>query len=134
VGQPIHFTFTETNTGNQPALVGVQPTDFTVANSSGSLWQSDPKVYGTPDTPEELQPGQSIIQTATWDGTTTYQVPSITGSSSMTYSVNQWGTFLVSNLNSPAGTTATFQIDDPIAIQLTTDQSSYQMGQPVKVT
>ena len=31
VGQPIQMTFTETNTGSQPVIVQVDPTDFTVS-------------------------------------------------------------------------------------------------------
>ena len=68
VGQPIQIAYTETNSGSQPVSVNVNPASFTIANdgNSGPLWQS-PKGVGT-STTETLAPGQSITQTATWNG------------------------------------------------------------------
>ena len=73
-----------------------------------------------------LQPGQSVSQTATWDGTiteTAYQQGTNTNDA-----VNQFGTFQVSNPNAPQEDTATFQITDPLQGALTTNQTTYQIG------
>ena len=59
--------------------------------------------------------------------------PSI-GSSPQSSQINAFGTFVVSNPNAPAGLTATFQITDPIVSTVTTDQSVYQLGEPVQMT
>ena len=128
VGQTIGLAFTETNTSTQPMTVSVAPTDFTVSQGGYTIWQSDPDNQNQPPTSETLQPGQTLTQTATWDGTAPYSP--LEGAEA----TNNWGTFVVSDPNAPQGLTATFQITDPIATNLTTDQSVYQMGQPVQVT
>ena len=133
VGQPIEMTFTETNTGNQPLTVEVSPTDFSVSQNNAVIWQSDPANAGQPPTSETLLPGQSVSQTASWDGTEPYAFPSI-GDSPQNSQVNAFGTFVVSNPNAPQGLTATFQITDPIVSTVTTDQSIYQLGEPVQLT
>jgi uncharacterized repeat protein (TIGR01451 family) len=133
VGQTIQFTFTETNTGDQPVTVAVSPTDFTVSRGPTAIWQSDPGDAGQSPSSVTLQPGQSISQTASWDGTIPYTLGSPTGSG-QTWMLNEWGSFTVSNPNAPQGDTATFQITDPITATLTTDMPVYQMGQPVQVT
>ncbi len=135
VGQPIQISFTETNTGDQPATVSLSPTDFSVSEQStlwnGLIWQSNPENAGQAPTSVTLQPGQSVSQTATWDGTvpaSTYQQ-----SASSLASVNQFGTFSVSNPNALQGETATFQITNPLQGSLTTNQATY-LGQPVQLT
>ena len=129
VGQTIQLTFTETNTSTQPVMVAVAPTDFTVSQGAYAIWQSDPNNENQPPTSETLQPGQSLTQSASWDGTTPNLFDDAPASP-----INYWGTFVVSNPNAPQGLTASFQITDPISISLTPDQSVYQMGQPVQVT
>jgi hypothetical protein len=131
VGQPIHITFTETNTGDQPVTVSVSPTDFTVSRNGGTVWQSDPENGGQPPTSVTLQPQQSVSQTATWDGTIPW--PSLTGSGT-TSAVNEFGAYQVTNPNAPQGDTAAFQITNPLQGALTTDQATYQVGQPVQLT
>jgi hypothetical protein len=133
VGQPIQITFTETNAGDEPVSVEVHPTDFTIVDSSGFIWQSNPSAAGQPTNPVALQPGQSVIQTATWDGTTPYTLAAPDGNSP-TSQINRWGTFFVSNPNAPQADVATFQIADPFRITLMTDQPVYQVGQPVTMT
>jgi hypothetical protein len=133
VGQTIQITFTETNTGDQPVSVDVSSTDFTISRGGNAIWQSDADNSGQPPTSVTLKPGQSLSQSASWDGTTPYSLPN-PGDPLQTWSLNQWGTFTVSNPNAPQGDVATFQITDPISISLTTDMPVYQMGQPVQVT
>jgi hypothetical protein len=135
-GQPIQIAFTETNTGTQPVTVSVSPTDFTVSEQSptfnGPVWESNPGNDGQPPTSMTLQPGQSVTQTATWDGTvkrTDFQNGTTT-----TYAINQFGTFTVSNPNAPQGDATTFQITNPLQGALTTSQAIYQLGQTVQVT
>lgn len=135
-GQPIQITFTETNTGSQPVTVSLSPTDFTVSEQSpvfdGPVWESNPENDGKPPTSVTLQPGQSVSQSAAWDGTVTR--PAIQQGTTTSYAVNQFGTFTVSNPNAPQGDTPTFQITDPLQGTLTTSQAVYQLGQPVQVT
>ena len=73
-----------------------------------------------------------MTQTATWDGTVV-ETTDVQGTPT-TYAVNQWGTFQVSNPNAPQGDTATFQIANPLEGSFTTDQSTYQLGQPIRMT
>jgi hypothetical protein len=126
VGEPIQMTFTETNTGDQPVTVNVGPGDFIVTSQGAfsSTWESNPGDQGQPVT-VTLQPGQSYAQTATWDGTMTY---------TSGQRIAQWGTFTLSDLDAPQGLTATFQITDPLSYSLTTDQSVYQVGEPIQIT
>ncbi len=132
VGQTIQLTFTETNISNQPVTVEVSPTDFEVSQNNNGLWQSGPGDGSQPPVQETLQPGQSVQQTATWDGTT--PDPFNGPINSMTPQMNNFGTFSVSNPNGPQGLSATFQIPNPIANTVTTDKPVYQLGQPVEVT
>ena len=133
VGQSIRIEFTETNTSDQPVTVEVMPTDFTISQRGFSIWQSNPGNANQPPTAETLQPGQSVTQTAAWDGTTPY-TPGGQSSNPVTYSLNNWGSFVIWNPNAPQGLTATFQISDPISNSVTTDQSVYQISQPVQMT
>ena len=128
VGQPIVMTFTETNIGDQPTTVEVSPTDFVIPGTYNGLpiWQSDPANQGAPPTAETLQPGQSLTQSATWDG-------SLADSSTNTISY-PYGCFNVTNPNAPQGMTASFQIASPYKETVTTDQLTYQPGQPIQFT
>ncbi len=137
-GQPIQIAFTETNTGAQPVTVSLSPTDFTVSEQHllgyGPVWESNPENDGQPPTLVTLQPGQSVSQTATWDGTvmqTAFQQSTGTNTS---LTVNQFGSFTVSNPNAPSGDTATFQITTPLQGTLTSSQAIYQLGQPIQLT
>jgi hypothetical protein len=136
VGQPIQIAFTETNTGTQPVTVSLSPTDFTVSQPTPeydyTVWESNPENEGQPPTSVTLQPGQSVSQNATWDGTVTE--PAIVPGTVTSYAVNQFGTFTVSNPNAPNGDTATFQITNPLQGALTSSQAIYQLGQPVQLT
>jgi hypothetical protein len=127
-GQTIQITFIETNTSNIPVTVEVSPTDFTVSQNGNAIWQSNPGNESQPPSAETLKPGQSVTQTATWNGTIT------SGGGLATYQINQFGTFSVTNPNGPQGLNASFQISDPITNSLTTNHSVYQLGEPVEVT
>lgn len=134
-GQPIKLVFTETNEGNEPVTVLVSPTDFAVSENGAIIWHSASGENPPPPESKTLEPGESIIQTATWDGT----VPFETGSSGAlgrvsSLRINQFGSFTVSNPNGPPSLTASFQITDPVIASLTTDQSKYQLGEAVKAT
>jgi hypothetical protein len=129
VGQPIDMTFTETNTSDQPVTVEVSPTDFTISENDTAIWQSDSSNATQPPTAETLLPGQSVLQTASWDGTVPSLAVAPAGSP-----MNVFGTFIVSNPNAPQGLNATFQITNPIVSKLTTDKSVYQLGEPIQIT
>jgi len=122
-GAPIAMTFTETNMTSQPVSVTVDPTDFTVSANGSVVWQSNPDNSALPGTPETLQPGQSVTQTATWDGTQSFEGTNI----------DLWGSYVVSNPNAP-GLTAAFQINDPLVSSISTNRPVYQTGQPVEIT
>ena len=131
VGQPIQVTFSETNSGTQAVSVQVIPTDFTVSVDGKSIWQSNPGNASQLPTTETLQPGQTVSQTATWNGKTSY---SALPNSSAISQINNFGTFSVSNPNGPQGTSATFQITSPISSSLTTNKQIYQLGEPIQAT
>ena len=132
VGQTVQFTFREINTGNQPVTVQVAPVDFTVSQDGRSIWESDPGNASQPPTTETLLPGQSVVQTAAWDGRTSYSLGATSGPA--TWQINNFGTFSVSNLNGPPGTGAAFRITNPITSGLTTDKQVYQPGEPIQAT
>jgi hypothetical protein len=137
-GQPIQIAFTETNTGNQPVTVSLSPTDFTVSEQYSDeyspVWESNPENDGQPPTSVTLQAGQSVSQSATWNGTIMQTAFQLQQGANTTLAVNQFGTFTVSNPNAPNGDTATFQITDPLQGILTSSQAIYQLGQPVQLT
>ncbi len=122
-GDTINFTFTETNTSTGPVNVTVAPADFTVTEGLAVVFQSNAgNSSGTP-TSAALQPGQSVTQTASWSGMESF----------LQTEINLWGSFEVSSANAPAVTTA-FQIADPLVDGISTNQSVYQVGQPIEIT
>ncbi len=121
VGQPIQLSFTETNPSASAVSVTVDPPNFSITQGGNSVWMSNSSAQSQPATTEVLYPNQSITQTATWDGTSNW----------LGQSINNWGTFVVSNPNAPQGTTATFQIASPLATTVSTNQSTYEPGQPI---
>jgi hypothetical protein len=131
VGQPVNLTFTETNTGDEPVTVSVSPTDFTISQNNSAIWQSDSTVGNVPSTSEALAPGQSLSQTASWNGIWDDSLPYGEGSATP---INAYGTFTVSNPNAPQGLSATFQIANPIVYSVTTNQPVYQLGAPIQIT
>jgi len=141
-GQPIEFTFTETNNGTHPVQVVYGPVNdgFDVTQSGSLVWQSNAGVNPMFLRLDTLEPGQSVVLHDTWNG-----VPN--QSNSTTAAV---GTFTVTNQLDPTGASATFQIasspSDPIAppppeliapavtATLATGRSIYQIGHRVSLT
>ena len=71
-----------------------------------------------------LRTGQSITQTVTWDGTTSW----------LGQQIDHWGTFAVSSPGAEAGSTELFQIDSPLTSTLTTEKPTYAANEPVVIT
>jgi hypothetical protein len=108
--------------------VEISPTDFTISQNDATIWQSDPANENQPPTSVTLRPGQSVSQSASWDGTY-ISSPSVLGLQNIP--MNIFGDFVVSNPNAPSLLNATFQIPDPLSYTLTTDQPAYQLGEPI---
>jgi Intracellular proteinase inhibitor len=124
-GQPINFSYTITNTSNQPFTFSLPPTDFTVAWYSNTVWESDPGASAQVPTTETLQPGQALTETATWNGVATEGTLAGT---------NVWEEFTVSIGGGPPGLTQEFQITSPLKQSVSTNQLTYQPGEPVQLT
>src|SRR5262245_50963235 len=103
-GQPIVMTFQETNVSNQTILVDVGPSidGFDVTQGGALVWRSNAGFVAQFIELDSLQPGQSFIQTATWDGVPT------SGSSPVS------GTFQITN-QLHADTSATITITNATA-------------------
>ena len=143
VGQPIELTFTETNISNQPVTLawgeqlGAVPYPDTIGftithNGTAVLWSlpGDDIELDPPPT-FTLQPGQSLTVPETWDGLPMF------GPYTMS---NLIGNFVVGYgpASNPTQLTTTFQIVPPpsseLATSVTTDQTSYILGQSVNLT
>jgi hypothetical protein len=124
-GQPVNFSYTITNSSDQPFTFSLPPTDFTVTWQNNTVWESDPDASTQGPTTETLQPGQSVTETATWNGVATEGTLAGT---------NVWEEFTASIAGGPAGMTQEFQISSPLTQSVTTDQSTYQPGEPVQIT
>jgi hypothetical protein len=139
VGQPINFTFTETNTGTSPVNIAIGPVNsgFDVVHDGVTVWASNTGIQPQFLQLKTLQPGQSETLTATWNGVSNIGPPTV-----------ETGTFTVTNQQAPTGASATFQIenaasppthtpnenDPPISVKLTTNKPAYRLGQPVLMT
>lgn len=131
-GQPVNMTFTETNVGDQPIAVLTGSTDFEItqngtASFGGIINPGGPMVLEP--TWLTLQPGQSYSQTSTWNG-----LPGLAAGPVISLAAP----FTVSNDFDPNADTATFQYaaspTSVLSTSLTTDQSVYQLGQPIQLT
>jgi hypothetical protein len=126
VGQPIEITDTETNTSNQPVTVNTGPSDFAITQEGlGTPLANVPGTWGAQSGTETLQPGQSISETATWNGVS--NVGSLRGT-------NVWNDISVSNPTAPQGLVAVFQIDNPVVTSLIASSPSFAPDQPVTLT
>jgi hypothetical protein len=130
------FSYTITNTSDQPVTFNLSPADFVVTGQYGSNnpdWESDPGAASQPTTSETLQPGQSLTETASW-AQMTYEGPSVVSNALFELSV--------SVLGAPANLTSTFDYETPLRGNVTvtggtTDASGdviYQPGQPFVLT
>jgi hypothetical protein len=138
VGQNVQMTLTATNSAKHAITVGVGPstTGFSISQNAQVIWQSSSGPEPLYIEVRVLQPGQSFTATANWTAMGT-------------------GTFVVSNQMAPPGTVATFSVEtskpvaavappvtppvnppgaSALAISLTTNQSSYTVGQNVQMT
>ena len=121
VGEPIQLSFTETNPSMSTVAITVVPPSFDVFRGMNSIWVSVNSGQAPAPTTVTLGPGKSKTQTVTWDGT----------NNTLWQSTNNWGTFVVTNANDPPGKSATFQIVSPLKTTVSTDQSTYQVGQSI---
>jgi hypothetical protein len=65
-GKPAQFTFTETNTGNQPVVVLTGPTALEITSNGTQVWTSIGANFPPSSSSwQTLQPGQSYSQTLT---------------------------------------------------------------------
>ena len=113
VGQPIPFSYTITNTSDQPVTFNLPPADFVVTaeyNTLGTVWESDPGAASQAPTSETLRPGQSLTETATWNGI---------ANEGPLANTNVFEDFGVSFLGAPAGLSTGFLITSPLRATLT---------------
>ena len=109
VGQPIQITYTETNTSRGPLTVNTGLSGFDITQYQTPVATVSGTDGSSPGT-KTLQPGESITQTATWNGMS--NMGSLQGT-------DPWGSFTVSGPNAPQGLTAVFQIENPTTTNLT---------------
>jgi hypothetical protein len=124
LGQPVQLTLTATNPSDQPVAVNLNAASFTVTQGGNPVWASSASASSQTTGSDTLAPGQTITQSATWDGTTSW----------LGQAIDHWGTFAVSSPGAPAGATASFQITSPLTSTLTTDKATYAANQPVVMT
>ena len=126
-GQTIGFSYSITNTSAQPVTFNMAPTSFIVtnANNGDTVWESGSGASSHAPTAETLQPGQSVTETATWNGVANQGTVAGT---------NVWEGFDVAIADSPMTTSEEFTIESPLSQSVTTDQTSYQAGEAVELT
>jgi len=141
VGEPIKFTYTETNTSNQPVDIWVAPSldGFDVTEAGVPVWKSNAGPNPLFVLLVKLQPGQSHTFSSTWDGVPNQENPPVLTP----------GSFTVTNQQAPNGPSATFQIlpssgvvvvppinpvEPAISATLATDHSSYKLGHRVLIS
>jgi Intracellular proteinase inhibitor len=124
IGEPIRFTFTETNTSNQPIqlALGAFNTGFDVDEAGGPVWKSNAGANPMVIVLYTLDPGDSRSFSSTWDGVPDLVSPPVLAP----------GVFTVTNQLSPDGPSATFQIASNLSYSLTTDQGNYEIGQAIQ--
>jgi Intracellular proteinase inhibitor len=124
-GQTIGFTYSITNNSDQTFTFNLAPTNFTVTGGGGTVWESDPGSSAPAPTSETLQPGQSITETAAWNGVANQGTLAGT---------DVWEVFNVAVAGSPLTASEEFQIESPLSQSVTTDQPIYQPGAAVQLT
>jgi hypothetical protein len=126
-GRPVDFSYAVTNISDQPVTFNMAPADFivTIASNGDAAWESDPAASSQGPTSETLQPGQSVTQTASWNGV---------ANEGAFAGTNVWEQFYVALADAPIAATEEFQIASPLSQSVSTDQPTYQPGQPVQLT
>ena len=124
LGEPVQITLTATNPLNQAVSAIVVPVGLFIGQSGSSLGESINSDPVSAPTPQIVAAGQSIKQTVTWNDSSRW----------LDQTIDQWGPFVVSTSNTPQVATATFQIASPLAQTLTTDKSTYLVGQSIQMT
>ena len=125
VGQPIQITYTQTNTSSQPVTADTGPSDFTITPGGQSApVASLPGTWTTQSPTTTLQPGQSISETAIWNGVANVGLQS---------GANVLGEVTVSDSAAPPVTVG-FQITNPIVTGFIATSSSFVAGDPVTLT
>ncbi len=127
---PLNFVYTITNNSNVGVQFNLAPIDFVVTTPIGTtagatVWESDSNASSQPSTTETLQAGQSMTETATWNGVA--NEGTLTGA-------NVWGAFNVAATGATTAITQGFQIANPLNVSVATNQSTYQPGQSVQIT
>jgi hypothetical protein len=127
---PIEFAYTITNNSAVGIQFNLAPIDFVVTTPLGTtagatVWESDANASSQPSTPETLQAGQSMTETATWNGL---------ANEGTLAGANVWGSFKVAASGATTAITQGFQITNPLTVSVTTNQSTYQPGQSVQIT
>ena len=125
VGQPVDMTFTETNVSDVPVTVEKGPSidGFNVSLDGKVIWRSNAGNNPMSVVMVTLQPQHSLTETATWYG--------VTGPAS---SVVSTGTFTVTNQLAPQAASAAFEIASPITLGVSTNKSTYQVGEPIQLS
>jgi hypothetical protein len=126
IGEPIDFSYTVTNTSDLPVSIGPAPTDVSVTMNGETVWQSNlsASIQG-PTAQTVLQPGQSVTESATWNGI---------ANEGAFAGTNVWGDFDVSLAGAPVGLGYELLIASPLTQSVVTDQTVYQPGEPVQMT
>jgi hypothetical protein len=130
VGQQVQMTLTATNKTHHNVTVSVGPSIdfFSISENGQTIWRSNSGAQPHFVARRVVHPGQSFTLTANWTATTT-------------------GAFVVHNQLAPKGPVATFSVTAnapaPVStpgatpvldVSLTTNQSTYAVGQTVQMT
>ncbi|HKI19892.1 MAG TPA: hypothetical protein VKA15_18530, partial [Isosphaeraceae bacterium] len=138
VGEPVQMTFTETNRGSEPIKVIAGNGSFDVTQKGTLVWLSNPGsvVPAKSFTWQTLAPGQALTGAATWNELSAYY-PSgpPTGTFKLTDDLVPGAstTFQMMESNSNPGQSQP-PAASPISATLTTDRSTYRLGERVLIT
>ena len=151
VGQPIVMTFQETNVSIHAITVAYGPSidGFLVSQDGAEVWRSNSGVNPMFLLADNLQPGQSLTLTTTWDGIPDGGTAPVAG------------TYVIANELAPQAATATVTISSstppstppksdppsdppapdpgpvssaPVTLSVTTNHPTYRKGHPVRMS
>jgi hypothetical protein len=124
LGEPVQITLTATNPLNQAVSAIFVPESLFIAQSGSSLAEYINSEPAAVPTPQIVAAGQSIKQTVTWNDSSRW----------LDQTIDHWGPFVASTSSTPQVATATFQIASPLTQTLTTDKSTYVVGESIQMT